>query len=72
MVQQSLMLFSVERSVTEEICEEAAMAYIKVFEPLISERKRAAYRHANSRDCETYGLIMLFDRHMLYIYLWLI
>jgi hypothetical protein len=38
MGQQSLMLFCVERSVSEEIREEAGMAYIKTFEPLISKR----------------------------------
>jgi hypothetical protein len=41
------------------------VAYTKVFEPLTSERERAAYRQANSRDCETDGLIMLFERQML-------
>jgi hypothetical protein len=30
------MLFCVERSVTEEVWEEAVMAYIKAFEPVTS------------------------------------
>jgi hypothetical protein len=59
MGQRSLMLFFVGRSVIQEILEEVVVAYIKAFEPLVSEREGHACRQANLRDCETYDLIML-------------